>query len=139
MKTIITGSKTVQSYDIVRAAIDSSGFSHLITTVFTSQETGPPIMGYRWAMERKIPVRVFTADWKSHGKPAGIIRDQEMAAFCDAAVLVWDGVEWMTEALRKHFRKLDPPVRYHVVRVEGVAGVNQTLVNQGREESNLLL
>lgn len=133
MKTIISGSKTIQSYQVVLDAITSSGFSHLITEVFTSQDSGPPIFGYRWAITQKIPVRVFNADWKQHGKPAAVIRDWEMAAFCDAAVLVWDEVEWMTEGLRKHFLKLDPGVRCHFVvhRLN-----NQTLVQHGREISN---
>ena len=97
-------------------------------------ESGPPVFGYRWALERKIPVRVFTADWKGLGKPAGIIRDREMATYCDAAVLVWDGSDWMTEKLRCYFLHLDPPVKWFVFKhvPEGLS-----LVQQGREESNV--
>ncbi len=134
MKTIIYGSKTIQSYDVVAKAVEDSGFADLITTVFTTQEPGPSIFGYRWAVTRKIPVRVFTADWKSHGKPAGIIRDREMATFCDAAVLLWDGSEWMTPALKKYFGQLDPKVRYHFVK-HVPANLPSNLVDQGRIES----
>ena len=135
MKTIITGSKTVQSYQVVADAVAASGFGPETTEVFTTQESGPPIFGYRWAMERKIPVRVFRADWKAHGKPAGFIRDREMATFCDAAVVVWDGSDFYSSALLKYFRGLDPKVRVFSI-VVGVE-VTPTLVNQGREESGV--
>lgn len=35
-------------------------------------------MGERYARERNIPVRAFPADWTTHGKAAGPIRNSQM-------------------------------------------------------------
>ena len=35
----------------------------------------------------KIPVNIFPADWKAHGKAAGPIRNRDMAKHADQVVL----------------------------------------------------
>ena len=134
MRTIIGGSKTIQDYALVEATILASGFADQITSVLCTMEPGPPIFGYRWGVTNKKPVTPYIADWRKWGKPAGIIRDREMATFCDAAVLLWDGHEWMTPKLKDYFRQLDPGVRCHFIK-HIPANMPASLVNQGREES----
>jgi len=94
MKLMVHGSRSIQSYDVVLAALTASGFPAAgVTALLTTQDPGPPIFGYRWALTQtpKIPVQVYRANWNSHGKPAGIISLREMATYADAAVLLWDG------------------------------------------------
>lgn len=134
MKTIIAGSRTIQSYDVVARAILDSDFSDLVTTIFTSMETGPGIFGYRWAIERRIPVRTFTADWKQHGKPAGIIRDREMVTFADAAILLCDPSDHMMAAMVKYTKQMDPKLRVYTTIWKPET---QTLVEYGRISSTL--
>lgn len=48
-------------------------------------------LGERYAKERGIPLKLFPADWKRHGRAAGPIRNREMAEYADALFLLWDG------------------------------------------------
>jgi len=34
---------------------------------------------------------VTKEDWDTHGKKAGYLRNQVMAEYCDAAIIIWDG------------------------------------------------
>ena len=40
---------------------------------------------------REIPIKEFPADWDKFGKSAGYVRNREMAEYCDAAIIIWDG------------------------------------------------
>lgn len=135
MNTIIAGSRTIQSYDLVLKAIQDSGFAPRITTVLCGMASGPDILGYRWAMTQKIPVRQFVPEWSKYGKPAGIIRNAEMATYADAAIVLWDGRSTGTAHLLKYMKGLDPKVLVHLVMCP--EWVQKTLVTQGQEQSKL--
>lgn len=51
---------------------------------------GPDLWGKEWAIVRKIPCKEFPADWNTHGKKAGILRNIEMADYADALLAFWD-------------------------------------------------
>lgn len=42
--------------------------------------TGADALAERWAHAMRYPVRRYHADWEKHGKAAGPIRNEEMAA-----------------------------------------------------------
>ena len=44
-----------------------------------------------YAREYFYKSEAFPADWDTHGKAAGPIRNQEMAEYADVLVAVWDG------------------------------------------------
>jgi len=44
-----------------------------------------------WAESRGATVDGYAADWTTHGKAAGPIRNREMAQNADALLLLWDG------------------------------------------------
>jgi hypothetical protein len=48
-------------------------------------------LGVRWAAAHNIPVKPFPAAWKSLGRQAGYLRNEEMARYADALIAVWDG------------------------------------------------
>lgn len=89
MKVIIAGSRHIEDYGALCAAIEGSGFE--ISQVYSGGCRGVDAMGERWAGERGIPVRQFPADWATHGRIAGELRNREMARLADAMVILWDG------------------------------------------------
>lgn len=133
MNTIISGSRTIQSYDLVLKAILDSGFAPDTTCVFSGMASGPDILGYRWAVTQKIPVKQFVPEWSKYGKPAGIIRNMEMATYAQAAVVLWDGRSPGTKHMLKYMRGLDPAIQVHLVMCP--EWIPKTLVTMGQEQS----
>lgn len=86
MKTIIAGSRYVISYDLVRHVIADSGFT--ITEVVSGCARGVDAFGEIWAKRNGVPVRKFPADWNTHGKEAGPIRNQQMADYAEALIAI---------------------------------------------------
>lgn len=89
MKTIIAGSRTVPSYSYVEMAMQRVSWE--VSEVVSGLAKGADKFGMRWALEHKIPVAKFPADWDKHGKPAGFIRNREMAKYADKLIVIWDG------------------------------------------------
>lgn len=58
-----------------------------ITLVITGGASGADTEGHNWAIRCGFPTRVFPADWDTHGRAAGPIRNQEMVESADAIVL----------------------------------------------------
>ena len=89
MKVVITGSRTITDRVAVAKAIKMSGFD--ITEVVCGKATGVDRLGETWAIANEIPVKEMPANWQKHDRAAGPIRNGEMAAYCDAAIILWDG------------------------------------------------
>lgn len=89
MKTIIAGGRTLTDSKPVVEAIRASGF--VITEVISGGAPGADHYGELWAALYAVPLRVFPADWKAHGKAAGPIRNRQMAQEADALIAIWDG------------------------------------------------
>jgi hypothetical protein len=62
-----------------------------VTEVVSGCAHGADKLGERWAASLKIPVARFPADWDTHGKRAGFIRNSEMAEYADACIVFWNG------------------------------------------------
>jgi predicted Rossmann fold nucleotide-binding protein DprA/Smf involved in DNA uptake len=89
MRTIVAGSRGITDISVVREAVDASGFR--VTEVVSGGARGVDRLGERLAGEMGVPCRVFPADWETHGRSAGVIRNRLMAGYADALVAVWDG------------------------------------------------
>lgn len=79
MRTIIAGSRTITGYAVVCEAIAASGF--IITEVVSGAARGVDRMGERWAAEHGVPLHSAPADWDTHGRRAGYLRNEEMAEY----------------------------------------------------------
>ena len=102
MRVIIAGSRTIEDYDLVKKAIKDSGFD--ITEVVSGGAIGVDCLGEWWAEENDIPVKEFTAYWHIQGKPAGILRNQQMALYANALIAVWDGKSKGTKHMIEYMR-----------------------------------
>lgn len=90
MKTIIAGSRSITNISLVEQAIKESGFK--ITEVVSGTARGVDFLGELWAIKNKIPIKRFPADWGHYGKAAGHKRNEQMAVYAEACIIIWDGV-----------------------------------------------
>lgn len=86
MKTIISGSRNITDFSIVKDSIEKSGFK--ISTVISGTARGVDSLGERYALENNIELMLFPADWDRYGKAAGHIRNKQMAEVADALIVI---------------------------------------------------
>jgi hypothetical protein len=94
MKCIIAGSRSITSYQTVKAAIESCPWLDEVTEVVTGGAQGVDTLGDNWAWCQKIDRTIMKANWEKHGKAAGPIRNKRMADYVGpfgGLILVWDG------------------------------------------------
>jgi hypothetical protein len=89
MKTIIAGSRTITKLETLDKVIANCNWD--ITEVVSGAARGVDQLGETWAALNQIPCRRFPADWDTHGKAAGPIRNSEMAEYAEACIILWDG------------------------------------------------
>lgn len=89
MKVIIAGGREITDYNSVKIAYEKSGFQ--ATEIVSGAARGVDYLGELLAKNLNIAVKRFPADWNTHGKRAGPIRNAEMANYADALIAVWDG------------------------------------------------
>lgn len=83
MNVIIAGSRTLTDVMQVVKAINSAPFE--VEKIITGGcPTGADRIAELYAALYGIPVEVFPADWKAHGR-------RQMAEVGDALIAVWDG------------------------------------------------
>ena len=58
-----------------------------ITEEVSGCARGADSCGESWAQSHNIPIKRFPADWKTHGKVAGFLRNEEMAKYANMVVL----------------------------------------------------
>ena len=90
MKTIIAGSRSINSYAVVKKAIEESGLE--ITEIISGHAKGVDSWGELYAQQNNIDLVIFPANWNKYGKSAGYKRNVKMADYADALIAVWDGV-----------------------------------------------
>ncbi|SCA57500.1 conserved hypothetical protein [Candidatus Terasakiella magnetica] len=89
MKTIIAGSRQIEDKDALAQTIADSGFE--ISEVVSGTCRGVDVMGEDWGRDHDVPVKPFPADWLTHGRLAGELRNRNMANYADQLILLWDG------------------------------------------------
>ena len=117
MKVIIAGSRGITSIYHLRRALQESGFFWSITEVVSGTARGVDKLGEEWAIEKGIPIKRFPADWDTHGKRAGYLRNAEMADYADALLALWDGKSRGTKHMIDLARKKG--LRVYVMEVAG--------------------
>lgn len=89
MKTIIAGGRTITDYSLVLSALRESEFQ--ITEVISGMASGVDTLAIQYARENNLPLIEFHADWNTHKRAAGPIRNREMAKYGEALIAIWDG------------------------------------------------
>lgn len=103
MRVIVAGSRSITDYNLICAAIKESGFK--IAEIVSGTAKGVDSLGEQWAKENDIPVKRFPAPWddiegklphvigvtrngKKFWKKAGSFRNQQMADYADALIVI---------------------------------------------------
>lgn len=89
MKVIIAGGRDYHNYDTLLEAIKEAQFP--IATVVSGGAKGVDALGERYANEMNLQLNIYAADWETHGRAAGPIRNRKMAENADALIALWDG------------------------------------------------
>lgn len=93
MKIIVAGSRHLDNKETVFSIIDESPFD--ITELVHGAAKGVDTLAGEWAIENNIALSIFPADWTSHGKAAGPIRNGLMAKYADGLIaIMWE--DWKT-------------------------------------------
>lgn len=112
MKVIIAGSRDLpKDHWPIYYAADAyikSGFA--ATEIVSGTARGIDLAGEQLATERGIPIKRFPADWNTHGKAAGYIRNKQMAEYADALIAVWAGGSAGTRNMIQEMKILNKPV-----------------------------
>jgi hypothetical protein len=115
MKIIIAGSRNITDKQILGAAIADSKWFEQIDEIVSGHAKGVDQLGEGFAKEYNIPVKQFLADWDTHGKKAGYIRNIEMATYADVLLAIWDGKSKGTKHMIDYMKKLNKPVFIYLV------------------------
>lgn len=108
MKVIVAGSRSIDNYDLIEECIQESGF--IVNEVVSGGAKGVDRVGEAWAAAHRIAITRFPADWETHGKAAGPIRNGLMADYADALIAIWDGESRGTKNMIKTAERAGLPI-----------------------------
>ena len=111
MKVIIAGSRNLKNITIP----PPHKWKWKISEVVCGGAQGPDTIGRYWANQNNIPVAIFKADWSTHGRAAGPIRNTDMAVYADALIAYWDGESKGTYHMIQEMERLGKKV--HIIRM----------------------
>jgi hypothetical protein len=89
MRIAIIGSRNFNDYELVVETL--APYKSKITLIVSGAARGADSLGEKWAIDNKIQTLIFPADWNTHGKRAGFIRNEDIIKNCDGAIAFWDG------------------------------------------------
>ena len=82
-----------------------------VTEIVSGGAQGVDASARQWAEANGIPVTEFLPDYDRYGRSAPILRNKEIAAYCDGMLAFWDGKSRGTGHAVKACRALGKPVR----------------------------
>ena len=98
----------------------TSKFDKSRMSVICGEARGADTVGKNWARSRSVDVESFPADWDTHGKAAGYIRNAEMAERGTHLIVFWDGESRGTRNMIEVAKEKGLTVRvikYHTVTI----------------------
>lgn len=116
-KLIVAGGRSFDNYrllynEVVKLA--TTEYADRAVSIVSGMARGADKLGHQFALTENVKVYEFPADWETHGKAAGFIRNLDMADFADGLLAFWDGQSRGTQHMFEAMRNRRKPV--HIVR-----------------------
>lgn len=108
-KWIVAGSRTFQNYPFLCKELDK--IKEQIDEIVCGEARGADTLGRTYAYDNDILIKSYPADWERYGKSAGFVRNEEMAAYADKAIIFWDGKSVGSKDMIDKMEKLGKEVR----------------------------
>lgn len=122
LKVIIAGGRDFTDYELLEEKCDyyfSTAMKRGVPIeVVSGTARGADMLGERYAYSHDLTIKQFPADWDTHGKKAGYLRNEEMAKYADALIAFWDGKSKGTNHMINLANKHNLHVR--VIKYEGL-------------------
>ena len=94
-RIIIAGTRTFDNYDLLNKTIIKYCKANLLHSngieIVCGGAKGADELGKQFAENHKTAIKIFPADWDTHGKAAGPIRNKQMALYSSVLIAFWDG------------------------------------------------
>lgn len=78
MRILVCGGRDYENVAKLWAELDAIDIDGVVRLVVDGGAAGADYWAHQWALARNKPYHRYFADWKTHGKAAGPIRNQRM-------------------------------------------------------------
>jgi hypothetical protein len=123
LKFIVAGSRHLPYDKVFEALLDMRLDPNYWNGIYSATEIvsgcakGADLGGEKYAEYFCIPLKKFPAEWEKYGNRAGPIRNNKMAVYADALVLIWDGKSKGSRHMKEAMLALKKPV-YEIIMGE---------------------
>ena len=94
-KLLVCGSRTINNsewiFSEIEKYISESNLQYSDIHIIEGEASGVDKISKQFAQSKNIPVIEMPADWKTYGRAAGPIRNEQMVRLCDQCLILWDG------------------------------------------------
>jgi hypothetical protein len=97
IRVIIAGSRKFNNYTVLKEKCDKILSKFKFVTIISGGANGADHLGEKYAVENLHQLEIIRADWDTHGKSAGYLRNVKMAENADSLIAFWDGKSKGTE------------------------------------------
>lgn len=91
MRVIIAGGRDFNDYERLKRVCDEQLQFFDDIEIVSGCARGADTLGIQYAVEKGYPIKKFPADWQTHGRFAGPLRNTQMAEYADMLIAFWDG------------------------------------------------
>ena len=94
-RVIVAGGRDFENYELLKERLDIILADYESIEIVSGHARGADLLGEKYANEKKLPCRVFPAEWKKYPIKAGFIRNSQMLDYAGEetplTVAFWDG------------------------------------------------
>lgn len=112
-KLIVAGGRDFADYlrlEKMLVQLAETTYKDHAISIVSGMARGADALAVHFAREYNVMLYAFPADWDTHDKAAGFIRNGEMAQFSDGLLAFWDGKSRGTRHMINLMKRIGKPV-----------------------------